>query len=53
MPEPRPEPHPEDKSPKPFHHEPMPPHMVRMLMELSEKIGRLEGMMEVLMKDKD
>lgn len=51
MPEPIP-PHP-DERPKPHHPEPVQPHILKILMELSEKIGRLEGMMEVLMKEKE
>ncbi len=34
--------------PKPHHD--VPPHIVKELLDLREKIGRLEGMMEVLLK---
>jgi len=39
----------DEKRPHPLP-EPHPPHLMKILMELSEKIGKLEGMMEVLLK---
>lgn len=35
--------------PKPMPHD-VPPHILKELLEMREKIGRLEGMMEVLLK---
>lgn len=62
MPDIRPEPgarpipnhKPDQRDPKgpPPHHGDIPPHIFRELLELREKIGRLEGMMEVLLKTK-
>ncbi len=37
--------------PPPPHHE-LPPHILREIMDLKEKVGRLEGIIEVLMKTK-
>jgi len=37
--------------PPPPHHE-VPPHILKEIMDLKEKVGKLEGMMEVLMKNK-
>lgn len=31
----------------------VPPHILKELLELREKVGRLEGMMEVLLKQKE
>lgn len=31
---------------------PMHPHILKILLELTEKVGKLEGMIEVLMKQK-
>lgn len=41
--------------PKPPHDhpEPIPPHLLKILLELTEKVGKLEGMMKVLLKEKD
>jgi hypothetical protein len=48
MPEPKHAPRPEGHPPpKPGD---VPPHILKELLELREKIGRLEGMMEVLLK---
>lgn len=46
-----PEPKPEEKGPGPKHppHD-IPPHILKELLEMREKIGKLEGMMEVLLK---
>lgn len=56
MPGPGPRPEPRDnrepKGPPPAHHGDVPPHVFKELLELREKIGRLEGMMEVFMKTK-
>lgn len=35
--------------PPPPHHD-VPPHILKELLELREKIGRLEGIIEVLLK---
>lgn len=45
--------HEEERHPHPPMHPPhdVPPHVLRELLELREKVGRLEGMMEVLMKN--
>lgn len=54
MPEPKqeealkPPPHPPHEHPEP----PMPPHMLKILLELTEKVGKLEGQMEMLLKQK-
>ncbi|GAB4218949.1 MAG: hypothetical protein Fur009_2620 [Candidatus Microgenomates bacterium] len=37
--------------PPPLHHD-VPPHILREIMDLKEKVGKLEGMIEVLMKTK-
>lgn len=37
--------------PPPSHHD-LPPHILKEIMDLKEKVGRLEGMIEVLMKNK-
>ncbi len=53
MPEPKPEPQPAPghPPPPPKPHD-MPPHILKELLDLREKVGRLEGMMEVLLKQK-
>lgn len=49
---------PEEKEPKPKGPPPppkthdVPPHILKELFEMREKIGKLEGMMEVLLKQK-
>lgn len=48
MPEPKPE---EQKEKTHPHPEPVPP-MMKILLDLTEKIGRLEGMMELVLKEK-
>jgi hypothetical protein len=47
MAEPRPEEKPE--KPKPPHHD-VPPHILKEIFDLKEKVGRLEGIIEVLLK---
>jgi hypothetical protein len=37
--------------PPPPYHE-VPPHILKEIMDLKEKVGRLEGMIEALMKNK-
>lgn len=37
--------------PPPPHHD-VPPHILKEIMDLKEKVGRLEGMIEVLIKNK-
>jgi hypothetical protein len=53
MPEPKDHPTPPPPGPKgpppPPHHD-LPPHVMKELLEMREKIGRLEGMMELLLK---
>jgi tetrahydromethanopterin S-methyltransferase subunit B len=44
-----PEPKPEKKGPPPPKHD-VPPHILKEIMDLKEKVGRLEGMVEVLMR---
>lgn len=39
--------HPEKKPPHPSHE--LPPHILKELFDLKEKVGRLEGKMEVLL----
>jgi hypothetical protein len=48
MPEPMHNPQ-EKKGPPPSHYD-VPPHILKELLEMREKIGRLEGMMEVLLR---
>lgn len=38
--------------PPPAPHHDLPPHILKEIMDLKEKVGRLEGMIEVLMKTK-
>lgn len=45
---PHPEPDPNKPKPPPPHD--VPPHILKELFEMREKIGRLEGMMEILLK---
>ncbi|NTU73904.1 hypothetical protein HGB07_07150 [Candidatus Roizmanbacteria bacterium] len=45
MPPPKPPP-PDKPPPKPD----MPPHILKEIFDLKEKVGRLEGIMEVLMR---
>ncbi len=40
------------KLPPPPHHE-LPPHLLKELFDLKEKVGRLEGQMDVLLRLKD
>ncbi len=53
MPEPRPpedqnKPHPPPLPPPPKHD--VPPHILKEIMDMKEKIGKLEGMMEMLLR---
>lgn len=48
MPEPMQKPE-EKKTPPPPHLD-LPPHILKELLEMREKIGKLEGMMEVLLR---
>ncbi len=49
MPEPKDEPGGHKPPPPPKHGE-VPPHILKEIMDLREKVGKLEGMMEVLLK---
>lgn len=51
MPDPMPKP--EDKKAPTLPHHDLPPHILKELLEMREKIGRLEGMMEVLLEHKN
>lgn len=46
----RPIPPPPPPPPKP--HVEVPPHILKEIMDLKEKVGRLEGIIEVLLKQK-
>lgn len=49
------EPHyPAESGPKPKHHEhhDIPPHILKEIFDLKEKVGKLEGMIEVLLRQK-
>lgn len=51
-----PEPQQEEALKPPHHHNhepPIPPHMLEILLELTEKVGKLEGMMKVLLKERE
>ena len=49
MPDPMPPKHDEPKGPPPPG---IPPHILHEIMDLKEKVGRLEGMMEIIMHSK-
>lgn len=50
MPEPKPKHEEGHPPPPPKSHHDVPPHIIKELLELREKVGKLEGMMEVIMK---
>ena len=52
MPEPLPPKHHEPPIPPPPRHE-IPPHILKEIMDLKEKVGKLEGMMEMLIKKRE
>lgn len=49
--EPEKKPKPTPPPPPPPHHD-VPPHILKEIMDLKEKVGRLEGMIELLVKSK-
>lgn len=49
--EPEKKPKPTPPPPPPPHHD-VPPHILKEIMDLKEKVGRIEGMIEVLVKSK-
>lgn len=53
MPEPKPEKESKGPPPPPPPKHDVPPHILKEIMDLKEKVGKLEGMMEVLLRQKN